>query len=173
MGSHYSHISLAERRIIAKMWEARVPLARIARELGRHRSTIHREISRNFYHTSFRDCWGHDYRGYYAVAANDSARCRRSSQAKLTRSPRLRAHVVDRLRRGWTPEQIAGRLAIEPEPDGPESNGIVSHETIYQLVFSPDGRRDGLPALLPSRRRTRRRKGRTPQGPDAARQAPA
>ena len=141
------------------MWEARVPVAQIARELGRHRSTIHREISRNFYHTSFRDRRGHDYRGYYAVAANDGARRRRWSQAKLTRSPSLRAHVVDRLRRGWTPEQIAGRLALEPEP-----GGTVSHETIYQLVFSPDGRRDSLPALLPSRRRTRRRKSRAPRG---------
>jgi Transposase and inactivated derivatives, IS30 family len=49
MGPHYSHIDLAERRRIQKMRDAKVPVAVIAAELGRHRSTIHREIRRNFY----------------------------------------------------------------------------------------------------------------------------
>jgi Transposase and inactivated derivatives, IS30 family len=33
-----------------------VPVALIAAELARHRSTIHREIRRNIYHDPFRDC---------------------------------------------------------------------------------------------------------------------
>ncbi|MCW2239492.1 hypothetical protein M2351_004122 [Azospirillum canadense] len=41
-----------------------MPVAVIAAELGRHRSTIHREIRRNFYHDPFRDRWGQEYRGY-------------------------------------------------------------------------------------------------------------
>ena len=51
MGTQYSHIhiDLAERRRIQKMRDAKVPVAVIAAELGRHRSTIHREIRRNFY----------------------------------------------------------------------------------------------------------------------------
>ncbi len=52
MGTHYSHISLCERRRIGEMLEARMPVPLIAKSLGRHRSTVHREISRNFYHTS-------------------------------------------------------------------------------------------------------------------------
>ena len=55
MGLHYSHIDLAERQQIQDRVVASVPVAAIARRLGRHRSTVHREIGRNFHHTSFRD----------------------------------------------------------------------------------------------------------------------
>lgn len=66
MGRHYSHIDLAERRRIQQMRDAKLSVAAIAASLGRHRSTIHREISRNFYHMAFRDRWGQAYRGYFA-----------------------------------------------------------------------------------------------------------
>ncbi len=72
MGTHYSHITLCERRRIGEMLEAKMPVPLIARALGRHRSTAHREISRNFYHTSFRDRWGKAYRGYYGLTAHQT-----------------------------------------------------------------------------------------------------
>jgi len=37
---------------------------------GRHSSTIHCEIARNFSHTGFLDGWGQDYRVYYTVAGH-------------------------------------------------------------------------------------------------------
>ena len=49
MGTQYSHIDLAERRRIQKMRDAKVPVAVIAAELGRHCPAIHREIRRNVY----------------------------------------------------------------------------------------------------------------------------
>ena len=157
MGLHYAHIDLAERRQIQDMVAAGVPVAVIARRLGRHRSTVHREIGRNFHHTSFRDQWGKDYRGYYCLPADDSARKRRGHQAKLTRRTDLREHVVGKLRSGWSPQQIAGRLKHV-------SNGLgtVSHETIYQFVYGPEGRRDRLFEMLAMARR-RQRFGRKPR----------
>ena len=47
MGVHYSQIDLAERRKIQQLRDAKVTVKSIAAELGRHRSTIHREIRRN------------------------------------------------------------------------------------------------------------------------------
>jgi hypothetical protein len=105
MGAHYSHIDLAERRQIQDMVAAGVPVAVIARRLGRHRSMVHREIGGNFHHTSFRDRWGKDYRGYYCLPADDSACRRRGHQAKLTRRGDLREHVIAKLRSGWSPQQ--------------------------------------------------------------------
>ncbi|MFV3077317.1 helix-turn-helix domain-containing protein [Niveispirillum fermenti] len=94
MGEHYSHLSLAERRVIDEMLQASMPVCEIAARLGRHRGTIHREINRNFYHTSFRDRFGNDYRGYYCMTANARAkRRRRSGRVKLLRHPALLAHV--------------------------------------------------------------------------------
>lgn len=43
----YTQLSLAERRALYRLLDARCPVAEIARQLGRHRSTIHREIKRN------------------------------------------------------------------------------------------------------------------------------
>jgi IS30 family transposase len=65
---------------------------------------------------------------------------------------------VDRLRAGWSPEQIAGRL----RRDG--SGSYVSHETIYAWVYSDEGRERRLARFLPYRRNKRRvRLGRKPR----------
>jgi IS30 family transposase len=68
----YIHLSPAERREIARMHTAKIPIRVIADRLQRHRSTIYREIKRN---------WVHDeeplYRGYFHVAADMQARARR------------------------------------------------------------------------------------------------
>lgn len=54
MREHYSHLSLSERRRIDEMVQASIPVREIAAQLGRYHRTIHREITPNFYHTSFR-----------------------------------------------------------------------------------------------------------------------
>lgn len=69
MGEHYSQIDFAERRRIQDMRDAKMPVTAIAEALGRHRSTIHREIRRNFYHDPFRDRWGQEYKGYFCTSA--------------------------------------------------------------------------------------------------------
>ena len=121
MGLHYSHLDLAERRQIQDLVAAGVPVAVIARRLGRHRSTVHREIGRNFHHTSFRDRWGKDYRGYYCLPADDSARRRWGRQAKLTRRGDLREHVVGKLRSGA--DGSAESRAVVRFPPGVALNG--------------------------------------------------
>jgi IS30 family transposase len=162
MGERYSHLSLAERRVIGEMWEASLPVCQIVARLGRHRGTIHRELNRNFYHTSFRDRFGNDYRGYYCMTANAMAgRRRRHGRVELLSSPALLAHVVERLQAGWSPQQIYGRLRIEPQPVG-----RISHESIYRHVYSPEGYEAKLYALLAvARRHRRRQKGRKPRSP--------
>jgi len=47
MGTHYSHLSLTERHQIARLRDAKVPVAEIARRLDRHVATVHRELRRN------------------------------------------------------------------------------------------------------------------------------
>src|SRR5215212_2891771 len=58
----------------------------------------------------------------------------------------------------WSPEQIAGRLKLTGE------DGRLCHETIYQFVYSPEGRALELHRhLLRARRLRRRRFGRKPR----------
>lgn len=102
----HMELGIDERRRIERMMNARVSAARIARELGRHRSTIYRELMRN----RFTDEENPYLDGYYGSVAQTVTSQRRFRRRKLMRMPTLLTSVVDRLRAGWSPEQIAGRL---------------------------------------------------------------
>jgi IS30 family transposase len=91
MSRCYSHFTLADRRRLHQLVERRVPINEMARQLGRHRSTIYREIKRN----TFRDRALPDYDGYYGTVANDVAKERRWRLRKLRRHPHLRRMVID------------------------------------------------------------------------------
>ena len=125
----YRQLDLAERRTIFRLLNAKTPIAVIARELGRHRSTIHREVRRNHFHGP------REYAGYYPLNAQDLASERRKRQCKLCRDDLLRRYVIAGLERCWSPEQIAGRLKHEAG-----DSGSVCHETIYRYVYGPEGR---------------------------------
>ncbi|KZX94932.1 MULTISPECIES: helix-turn-helix domain-containing protein, partial [unclassified Sulfitobacter] len=45
----HTELDLRERRIIEDMLRAKFSINKIAAELGRHRSTVYRDIKRNFY----------------------------------------------------------------------------------------------------------------------------
>ncbi|WP_425101343.1 IS30 family transposase [Tropicibacter sp. S64] len=151
----HTELDLRERRAIEDMLNAKVPVSKIAAEIGRHRSTVYREIKRNF----FTDEELPYLNGYYGMVAQREASKRRARRRKLIRLEALRTHVVGRLIEGWTPEQIAGRLGFEDQPVR------VSHETIYAYVYSKEGQSEDLARHLPSRRRKRRlRYARRPRG---------
>jgi transposase, IS30 family len=116
-------LSFEERVEIAIRVEAGQSDSEIARGLGRHRSTIGREIGR---------CGGR--RRYRAIRAEQRAlRCaRRPKVGKLARSERLLAAVEAGLERRWSPQQISARLERE-YPDDLELR--ISHETIYRSLY--------------------------------------
>lgn len=146
MGQRYNQLSLEERCRLRGLMEMGLPKKEIAHRLGRHRSTIDRELGRNS-----------NVDGYRPDTADRRAWARRFRGSKIERSTRLGAHIEDRLAMGWSPEQIAGRMELEGVEHG------VCTESIYRHVFSPAGRRAGLPKLLPqckSRRGRRARNGR-------------
>ena len=97
----YDQITQGERYQIAAYRAAGFGAAAIATQLGRHRSTIVRELRRN--RTS---------RGRYVPdAANRMAVARRTASRRKQRLPPAAwAQVWWLLTRRWSPEQIAGRL---------------------------------------------------------------
>ena len=147
MARSFVQLSLDERRIIARMHEKKISQAEIARALRRDRSTICRELRRNFWHD--RDVPIAE--GYWHVTAHGMAVDRRRKYRKLLRDPGLCAAVIDRLKDGWSPEQISGRLRLA----GGAATRL-SHETIYQYVYSQEGQDQQLARHLPERRRRRR-----------------
>jgi IS30 family transposase len=71
----------------------------------------------------------------------------------------LAVYVMDRLKAGWSPEQIAGRLRASGAPER------LSHETIYRFVYGTQRQPLGLYQDRPmARRRRRARDQRKPRG---------
>lgn len=59
---------------------------------------------------------------------------RRYQVSKVDKQKDLKAYVIQKLEEGWSPEQISGRLAKEI------GYPVVSHEPIYQYIYSPSGK---------------------------------
>ena len=145
MGAAYKQLSIEERRRIERWRHARVPVDEMARVLGRCRSTVFRELKRNH----FSDPCLPKCNGYYGAAAQLMAADRRARQRKLIRHTGLRKRVIERIKDGWTPEQIAYRMIHEKAPLR------VCQETIYRYIYSKDGMRDELWWYLPTHRKAR------------------
>lgn len=139
MGSHYKHLGLSDRVEIYRMHELGDSLQSIADHVGFHKSSISRELRRNSIKTK---SWPG---GYHPVRADGLCQRRRrwDGRFKLARQPDLRACVMQRLAMGWSPEQIAGRLALE------KVSSTISHEAIYRFIYHRVTQKDYLNRLLP------------------------
>jgi IS30 family transposase len=121
-------LSFAEREEIACRRAAGAGVREIAGELGRHPSTISRELRR----VAASPCGrGTPYRASTAQADAD-VKAKRPKPAKLATNLVLRREVQARLEHNHSPEQIARRLP-EDFPDDAEMR--VSPETIYQSIY--------------------------------------
>jgi IS30 family transposase len=116
----YRQITQEERYAISALKKLGFNQAEIGRELGRHRSSISRELRRN----------ANPYDGgYRPVVAAGMARARRWKSRSGSQFCEREFRLVDRgLRRQWSPEQIAGRLELTGKLS-------ISHETIYRYVW--------------------------------------
>ena len=146
MKRRFSHLTLDDRRKIERWRHLKLSPDEMARRLGRHRSTIFRELRRNHYH----DVDTPKLRGYWGVLAQRFCDRRRHKDRKLLAHPKLLLAVTEKLKIGWTPEQIAGRMIYEG------TRPRVCQETIYRHIYSDDGRAAQLWRYLPSGRRKRR-----------------
>jgi IS30 family transposase len=116
-------LTLAEREEISRGIARDLSLRAIAARLGRAPSTISREVNRNG-----------GLQRYRASQADQAAwdRAHRPKPCKLVINRALACLVAMKLRRLWSPEQIAGWLKCTYPND---ESSRVSHETIYKSLF--------------------------------------
>lgn len=175
MTTHYRHLTLDDRIEIEKLSDRDYSNAEIARRIGVHRSTIGREITRRSwqpehdhanlrpYHRGKLDTRNPHDRLYLAGQAQFHANTHRaySHQSYRMHYDRLVDWVITQLRRGWTPEEISGRLPLE-FPFDPRMR--VCPETLYAWIYSPEQQHRKLWEYLPRGQKKRRRiKGRRVQ----------
>src|SRR5438128_545056 len=123
MGRAYEQFTLEERCEVAWRREAGESIRKIAAGLGRAPSSVSRELKRNTGRGPRAD-------PYRPAHADDLAWARRWRGSKLERDADLQRQVLDRLARGWSPEQVSGRLRLEAGAP------VISYESIYRFIYA-------------------------------------
>ena len=133
------HLSLSEREEISRGLAAGLSCRVIAARLGRHHTSISREVAR------------HGGPGTYRAASADAGawrNARRPKPSRLHRDTALSSLVAAKLERGWSPTQIAHWLRREQQDS-------LSHESIYHALYTGQIRAPRQGSLLRSGRSLR------------------
>lgn len=139
-------INFTERKMIEKMLKQGMGVRAIGRVLNRGHSTISEEINKN---KSPHEKW---YNAEFAQARHEKRQLNKGNKSKLARKEKLKQHVIEKLKDDWSPEQIAGELRESSRMT------IISHETIYQFIYSEEGRQLKLWLHLRIKHKPERRK---------------
>lgn len=130
-----------ERDRIAVLRGQRIGVREIGRLLDREHSTILRELRRNRFGQA-----------YNAIHAQKLAEERKSNAGRRhpLKDPQTYSYVLEKLKEGWSPEQIAGRLALE------KGGKMLCHETIYHFIYTKALKEDRVWEYLPRKQKRRR-----------------
>jgi len=144
----FRKLTKTERILIAQLKNKGNSNSKIAKVLGRSVSTIGREIKRN----SFK---GRFYEPLNAQGKTEERKKRAWGAKQPLKNPKIYAYVLRRLRDGWSPEQIAGRLKENHPKD---KSFWICHETIYQFIYHPKNKDKHLWEYLRRKQKRRRKK---------------
>ena len=125
MGKAFTQVTMEERCEIARLRSQGSSVRQIAAGVDRPPSTVARELKRN----------GSRTLGYQPRYANQQAHARRWRGSRLERDGPLREQVLAGLGAGWSPAQVAGRLALD------EGRQIISPESIYRFIYAQMARK--------------------------------
>lgn len=143
MGLHHNKLTAQERDLIAVLRGGGIGIREIARRLKRSPSTISEEITRN----NFEGVYVAIHAQYETDKRKELARRRHPLKDRDTYS-----YVLKHLEAGWSPEEIAGRLAKK------KGRRMICHETIYQFVYQKENSSKELWECLPRKQKKRRKK---------------
>lgn len=132
-----------ERDKIAVWYSKGLSIREIGRQLDRDHTVISRELKRN----RFGD-------GYIAIHAQNLA-TKRNTKAKHRhplKNKLVYSYVLEKLKEGWTPEEISGRLKLE------NGQPVICWETIYRFIYNPLNKDKRLWEYLPRKQKKRHKK---------------
>ncbi len=142
---HYNQLDQKERDRIFLLKKKGVSNSDIAKKLGRDKSTIGRELQRNIHQRI------HQYLPDTAQRKADKRKERGRKERYVVKQPRLKKKIIALLKKGWSPDLIAGRLKRLKLPR-------LNQESIYQFIYSLEGRKANLRQYLRCSHRIRRKK---------------
>ena len=132
-----------ERDKIALLKAKGKSINQIAKLLCRSKSSISQEIKRNSF--------GGEYIAIHAQRLADKRKYQSRKRHPL-KNKGVYAYVLRKLRQGWSPEQIDGRLQLK------QGHRIISYECIYDFIYKPKNKDLRLWEYLPLKRKKRHKK---------------
>jgi len=132
-----------ERDKIAVWISKGLSIREIGRHLKRNPSTICRELKRNRF--------GNNYVAIHAQRVSYQRKSR-TNKSHPQKSPWIYSYVLEKLREGWSPEQISGRLKLK------HGKKIIHWETIYRWIYDPKLKNKKLWEYLPRKQKRRKTK---------------
>lgn len=142
---NYTQMRQKDRDRIFLLKKKGITNSEIARKLGRDKSTIGRELCRNTHHKL------HQYLPDTAERKADKRKERGRKERYVEKIPTLKKKIIHLLEMGWSPDLIAGRLKRKKQP-------YLNQESIYQFIYSLEGRKQNLRKYLRRAHRIRRKK---------------
>lgn len=120
---HYRHLTPVERECIALFHFFGYSITTISCVLCRNKSTVSRELKRN-------NILDGIYMEFFATRLYKERRTK-CHRKKILDNPEICKYVKEKfLDHQWSPEQIAGRLALE------KHKKIISYNTIYRAIYN-------------------------------------
>lgn len=123
MVKRYKHLTVFERSLIGQKHKEGWHEEKIARLVKRDRSTVIRELARNGAPKTKK------YRPESAHAKALAKRARRGIRPRL-KNELIRNYTIEKLKLGWSPEQVSIRLPID------HKGQTISPEAIYQYIYT-------------------------------------
>jgi len=144
----YQRLSIDERELIGQYLFQGKSLRSIALCLGRHVSTISREVKHFTTH-------GNQYKAWLAQHCADYLSRKRNERCRIATTPKLYSFIVEKLKLRWSPQQISKEL-LKLYPT--KKHMQASHETIYTYLYMlPKGElRKELISYLRQKKRLRK-----------------
>lgn len=152
----YKHLSLEEREKLYALKSQGVSLREIGRILGRSDTTIGRELKRNKTGLGKRS---NEYLIFQYIPCRANLKAVKRGVKQRTKAPLKETliwlYVKEHLRDpyNWTPEEISGRLPLE------YPGKTICTESIYQYIYSKQGKKYKLFKYLVNKCKKRMKKG--------------
>lgn len=132
-----------ERDKIAVFKAKGLSIRKIGQLLGRDVSVISRELKRNR--------WGDNYVAIHAQRVS-SQRKSKTNKIHPKKPSWVYSYVLEKLKEGWSPEQISGRLELK------YNKPIIHWESIYRWIYDDKNKDKKLWEYLPRKQKKRHKK---------------
>ncbi len=144
----YKHITPDQRNELSALKRTRTKQKEIAQILGKDRTTIYREITRNKNKDG-------KYDARIAKQKTKSRRIKANQRfRKIENNKWLRSYLIKKLKKYWSPEQIGGRIKVECKNNNERQIG---KDGIYKFIY--EERKDLVKYLRCQKGKYRRRYG--------------